>query len=77
MFIEFTDKMQTIALDKNPICIIAINEKNKAVIVEHSFSIILTRAFKRGPFSVSAGANNMVDKIDSKQMIEVDKVLKL
>ncbi len=74
---ELTISIQTIALDINPILLIAINEKNKAVIDEHSFKIDLVFLFRRGLFSVSAGANNIVEINDIEQIIAINTRLKL
>ncbi len=77
MLTELIIKIQTIALDINPTFIIAINEKNKAVIDEQSFKIDLVFLFRRGLFSVSAGANNIVEINDIKQVIAINIRLKL
>jgi hypothetical protein len=77
MYSEFKDKMQTMALDINPTLVIAINDKNKAVKVEHSFSIVLTLEFNRGLFSVSAGAKRIVVNTDIKQTKAVNITLNL
>lgn len=77
MLTEFIIRIQTIALDINPILLIAINEKNNDVINEQSFKIDLVFLFRRGLFSVSAGANNIVAIIDIEQVIAINIRLKL
>jgi len=77
MLRAFTDKMQTIAVDTNPTLIIAISEKNKVVIVEQSFNIVLTRESSRGLFSVSAGAYNIVTKIDIRHTAATNSISKV